>query len=189
MPSIYCKDIPFFFCHPKVGLQSLIQSPHHQRLLDRWAAVHLHQRINVNSKILKVCPKRNKNATSYQALNFFLASQGTFYEMYWSIIQMAHPLQHKKNMQKQRLWWKYETEKVPEYRRIWNIQSMDGKANLAHLKITTCSPINGVPTCLKFSSRKGFTCDSQSIYGWKWIILSNCRSIKMLFAIRSEVIW
>ena len=85
--------------------------------------------------------------------------------------------------------WKYETEKVPEYRRIWNIQSMDGKANLAHLKITTCSPINGVPTCLKFSSRKGFTCDSQSIYGWKWIILSNCPFIKMLFAIRSEVIW
>jgi hypothetical protein len=61
--------------------------------------------------------------------------------------------ERKKNLQK-------KNADYDEYRRIKYIRKVDGKGNREHLKITTCGPIDGVPTCLKFSSRKGFTCDS-----------------------------
>jgi hypothetical protein len=75
MASTCCKNIPFFFCHPEAGLQSLVQSPHHQQLLDRWAAVHLHHQTKNQIQNLKSTSKMKQKCHKAIKQHFYLASQ------------------------------------------------------------------------------------------------------------------
>lgn len=49
--------------------------------------------------------------------------------------------------------------------------------NKMHLKITTCSAIDGVSTCLKFPSRKGFSRNLKALYSRQWIFICSCNII------------